>query len=142
MMRDKEVRTPEDLRGLKMRVAGTISAEAMEALGATPVQIPMTQVYNGLQTGLIDGVISGASVMSDFKLEEVVGSVTTGPNLGRLTFYTVMNKSVYDGLSDDAKAAIDASRARRSRRLSEEAWVATADAALEAARQSDGHHRH
>ncbi|WP_378949361.1 TRAP transporter substrate-binding protein [Paracoccus sp. R86501] len=136
MMRDKQVRTPEDLRGLKMRVAGTISAEAMEALGATPVQIPMTQVYNGLQTGLIDGVISGASVLSDFKLQEVVGSVTTGPNLGRLTFYTVMNKSAYDGLSDDAKAAIDAIKGEEISKLTEEAWVATADAALAAARQS------
>lgn len=136
MMRNKEVRTPEDLRGLKMRVAGAISAEAMEALGATPVQIPMSQVYNGLQTGLIDGVISGASVMHDFKLEEVVGSVTTGPNFGRLTFYTVMNKSVYDGLSDEAKAAINSIKGEEISRLSEEAWLATADAAMDAARQS------
>ena len=137
MMRDKEVRSPEDLRGLKMRVAGAISADAMEALGATPVQIPMTQVYNGLQTGLIDGVISGASVLSDFKLEEVVGSVTTGPNFGRLTFYTVMNKAVYDGLSEEGRAAIDSVKGEEISRQSEEAWVATANAALEAARQSD-----
>jgi TRAP-type transport system periplasmic protein len=137
MMRDKEVRTPEDLKGLKMRVAGAISAEAMEALGATPVQIPMTQVYNGLQTGLIDGVISGASVMSDFKLNEVVGSVTTGPNFGRLTFYTVMNKSVYDGLPDEAKAAIDGIKGEEISKMTEEAWVATANAALEEARSSE-----
>lgn len=137
MMRDKEIRKPEDLKGLKMRVAGAISADAMEALGATPVQIPMTQVYNGLQTGLIDGVISGASVMSDFKLNEVVGSVTTGPNFGRLTFYTVMNKSIHDGLPDNAKAAIDGVKGEEISRMTEEAWVATADAALEAARGSD-----
>lgn len=137
MMRDKEVRKPEDLKGLKMRVAGAISAEAMEALGATPVQIPMTQVYNGLQTGLIDGVISGASVLSDFKLNEVVGSVTTGPNFGRLTFYTVMNKSVYDGLSEDAKAAIDEIKGEAISKMTEEAWVATADAALETAGSSE-----
>lgn len=130
------IKSPADLKGLKIRVAGAISAEAMEALGATPVQIPMTQVYNGLQTGLIDGVISGASVMSDFKLNEVVGSVTTGPNLGRLTFYTVMNKSVYDGLPDDAKAAIDGIRGEPISKLTEEAWVATANAALDAARAS------
>lgn len=137
MMGDKEIRKPEDLEGLKIRVAGAISADAVEALGATPVQIPMTQVYNGLQTGLIDGVISGGSVMSDFKLEEVVGSVTTGPNLGRLTFYTVMNKSVYDGLSDDAKAVIDGIKGEKISKMTEEAWVATAEAALDAARKSD-----
>ncbi len=137
MMHDKDVRSPEDLSGLKIRVAGSISADAMAALGATPVQIPMTQVYNGLQTGLIDGVISGASVMSDFKLSEVVGSVTTGPNLGRLTFYTVMNKAVYDGLPDEARAAIDTLKGAEISKMTEEAWVATAEAALAAARDSD-----
>ncbi|HBM57851.1 MAG TPA: C4-dicarboxylate ABC transporter substrate-binding protein [Citreicella sp.] len=137
MMKDREVRSPEDLRGLKIRVAGSIAAEAMEALGATPVQIPMTQVYNGLQTGLIDGLVSGASVLSDFKLNEVVGSVTTGPNLGRLTFFTVMNKGVFDGLSDEAKAALDSIRGEPVSQMTEEAWVATAAEALDAARASD-----
>jgi TRAP-type C4-dicarboxylate transport system substrate-binding protein len=138
MMRDKEVRTPADLKGLKIRVAGSISAAAMDALGATPVQIPMTQVYNGLQTGLIDGVVSGASVLSDFKLNEVVGSVTTGPNLGRLAFYTVMNKAAYDGLSPKAKSALDAMKGEKISKMTEEAWIATANKALEAARASDG----
>ncbi|KFE34921.1 TRAP transporter substrate-binding protein [Thioclava atlantica] len=138
MMRDKEVHSPADLKGLKIRVAGSISAAAMEALGATPVQIPMTQVYNGLQTGLIDGVVSGASVLSDFKLNEVVGSVTTGPNLGRLAFFTVMNKSAYDGLSDKGKAALDAIKGEKISKMTEEAWIATANAALDAARKSDG----
>ncbi|KEP70019.1 C4-dicarboxylate ABC transporter substrate-binding protein [Thioclava dalianensis] len=137
MMHDKEVRTPADLKGLKIRVAGSISAAAMEALGATPVQIPMTQVYNGLQTGLIDGVVSGASILSDFKLNEVVGSVTTGPNLGRLTFYTVMNKPAYDGLPPKAKAALDAVKGEKISKMTEEAWIATAAAALDAARASD-----
>ncbi|MDT0683054.1 TRAP transporter substrate-binding protein [Roseicyclus sp. F158] len=137
MMRDTEIRSPEDLRGLKIRVAGSISADAMEALGATPVQFPMTQVYNGLQTGLIDGVISGASVLSDFKLNEVVDSVTTGPNFGRTAFYTVMNQGAYDGLSDEAKAALDEIKGAPISQMTEEAWIATADAALEAARESD-----
>ncbi|SEL63589.1 TRAP-type C4-dicarboxylate transport system, substrate-binding protein [Roseivivax marinus] len=137
MMRDQDVRTPADLEGLKIRVAGSISASAMEALGATPVQIPMTQVYNGLQTGLIDGLVSGASVLSDFKLNEVVGSVTTGPNFGRLTFYTVMNQGAYEGLSDEAKAALDEIKGEPISKMTEEAWIATADSALEAARESD-----
>ncbi|MBN9675493.1 TRAP transporter substrate-binding protein [Salipiger bermudensis] len=137
MMKEREVLSPGDLSGLKIRVAGSIAAEAMEALGATPVQLPMTQVYNGLQTGLIDGLVSGASVLSDFKLNEVVSSVTTGPNLGRLTFYTVMNKGVYDGLSDEARAALDEIKGEPISKMTEEAWVATADKALEEARSSD-----
>lgn len=136
MMRDREIRAPGDLAGLKIRVAGAIAADAVAALGATPVQIPMTQVYNGLQTGLIDGLVSGGSVLQDFRLDEVVGSITTGPNFGRLTFFTVMNKAAHDRLPQDAQAVLEEGRADWSA-AAEAAWIATADRGLDAARQSD-----
>ncbi|MCQ0970631.1 TRAP transporter substrate-binding protein [Paracoccus sp. TK19116] len=137
IMKDKQVRTPADLAGLKIRVAGASAGEAIEALGATPVQMPMTQVYNGLQTGLIDGAISGASTLIDFKLDEVADSYTLGANLGRLVFFTVMSQSVYDGLSDEEKAAIDSVAGEELSKSAEEAWIATADQALDAARADD-----
>ena len=56
IMKDKVIRTPADLQGLKIRVAGATAAEVATALGATPVQMPINQVYNALETGLIDGV--------------------------------------------------------------------------------------
>ncbi len=134
IMRETEIRTPEDLAGLRIRVAGATSGEVVEALGATPVQMPMNQVYNALETGLIDGVVTGASTLSDFRLDEVASSYTIGANLGRLAFYTVMNEAAYNGLSDEAKAAVDELRGIELSRSAEEAWNATADAALEAAR--------
>lgn len=137
IMRSKEIRTPADLQGLKIRVAGAIAGNAMQALGATPVQMPMTQVYNGLQTGLIDGAISGASTLSDFKLDEVADSYTLGANLGRLVFYTVMSQALYDGLPDDRKAAIDAIAGEELSKSAETSWQVTADAAMDAARADD-----
>lgn len=137
MMRNNDITSPGDLKGLKIRVAGSIAARVVEALGATPVQMPMTQVYNGMQTGLIDGLVSGASVLTDFKLNEVVSSVTTGPNLGRLTFFTVMNKSAYEDLSDEAKAAIDSMKRAPISEMTEKAWIATAQVALDAARADE-----
>ncbi|MFV0301897.1 MAG: TRAP transporter substrate-binding protein [Paracoccus sp. (in: a-proteobacteria)] len=134
IMKSAQIRTPADLKGLKIRVAGSTAGEAMEALGATPVQMPMTQVYNGLQTGLIDGAISGVSTLIDFKLDEVADSLTLGANLGRLTFYTVLSQASYDGLSDEAKAGIDSIAGEALSQSAEEAWIATANAALEAAR--------
>ena len=136
IMKDKQIRTPADLAGLKVRVAGATAAQVAEALGATPVQMPINQVYNALQTGLIDGVITGASTLSDFKLDEVADSFTLGANLGRLAFYAVMNQGTYDGMTDAQKAALDGMRAAVSE-SAETAWRATADAALEAAR-ADG----
>lgn len=127
IMKDVEVRTPADLEGLKMRVAGSTSASMIEALGATPVQMPAGEIYNALQTGLIDGVVTGASAVTDFKLSEVANSYTVGAPLGRLTFYVVMNQSRYDGLSDEMKAAIDAHSGESLSQSAEEAWNRVAE---------------
>ena len=136
IMRDKVIRTPADLQGLKIRVAGATAAEVATALGATPVQMPINEVYNALQTGLIDGVFTGSSTLSDFKLDEVASSYTFGAPLGRLAFYAVMGQGSYDALSDEARAAVDAVRGRGVSQSAEEAWNATADAAVAAARAS------
>jgi TRAP-type C4-dicarboxylate transport system, periplasmic component len=82
IMRDHDVRSPADLDGLRLRVAGATAGEVVAALGATPVQMPINQVYNALETGLIDGVVTGASTLSDFRLDEVANSYTIGANLG------------------------------------------------------------
>ena len=134
IMRDKVIRTPADLAGLKVRVAGATAADVATALGATPVQMPISQVYNALQTGLIDGVITGASTLTDFKLDEVADALTLGAPLGRLTFYTVMNEGAYNGLTDDQKAALDEASGASLSKSAEDAWLVTANAAMEAAR--------
>lgn len=134
IMRDKVIRTPADLQGLKIRVAGATAAEVATALGATPVQMPITQVYNALQTGLIDGVFTGASTLSDFKLDEVADALTIGAPLGRLVFYAVMNEAKYNGLPADQKAAMDAAIGVPLSKSAEDAWLVTANAAMDAAR--------
>lgn len=134
IMKDREIRSPADLAGLKIRVAGATMADVANALGATPVQMPIGEVYNALQTGLIDGVITGASTLSDFKLDEVANSYTLGANIGRGSFYAVMNAAKYDALPDDQKAAVDAVAGAVLSQSAEDAWNATAAAALEAAR--------
>jgi len=134
IMKGKVIRTPADLAGLKLRVAGATAAEVVEAMGATPVQMPINQVYNALQTGLIDGVVTGSSTLSDFKLDEVADSYTFGANLGRLTFYAVMSEAKYNSLSDADKAAIDAASGIGLSKSAEDAWNATANAGIEAAR--------
>lgn len=133
IMRNLVIRTPADLAGLKIRVAGATAAKVAVALGATPVQMPINQVYNALQTGLIDGVFTGSSTLIDFKLDEVADSITVGAPLGRLSFYAVLNENVYNGLSDDQRAAIDAASGISLSKSAEEAWLATAAASLKAA---------
>lgn len=127
IMKDRQIRKPEDLAGLKIRVAGAVAADVVSALGATPVQMPIPQVYNALDTGLIDGIITGSSAISDFKLFEVANSYTIGAPLGRIAFFTVMSKEKYDSLPDDQKAAIDANSGRGLSKSAEDAWNAKAE---------------
>ena len=126
IMREKVIRTPSDMEGLKIRVAGATAGKVAEALGATPVQMPINQVYNALQTGLIDGVITGSSTLDDFKLDEVANSFTMGAPLGRLSFFAVMGESAYDALSDEARAALDANIGRDVSNNAETAFNAKA----------------
>ena len=127
IMKEKTINAPGDLAGLKIRVAGAVAADVISALGATPVQMPIPQVYNALQTGLIDGIVTGASAVADFKLHEVANSYTIGAPLGRISFFAVMNQAKYDGLPDDQKKAIDDNSGRGLSMSAENAWNAKAD---------------
>lgn len=131
IMKDIDVRTPNDLKGLKIRVSGSAAAAAIEALGATPVQMPAGEIYNSLQTGLIDGVITGSSAIGDFKLDEVANSYTLGAPLGHISFYLVMNKAKYDSLPEDQRVALDAIRGRALSQSAEEGWYARAAQVIE-----------
>ncbi|KMK66165.1 TRAP transporter substrate-binding protein [Puniceibacterium sp. IMCC21224] len=131
IMKDHDVRTPADVAGLKIRVSGSAAARVIEALGATAVQMPANEIYNSLQTGLIDGVVTGASAIGDFKLDEVANSYTTGVSLGQISFYVVMNKARYDGLSDKHRAAIDSIAGRALSKSAEDGWNARAEQVLD-----------
>lgn len=134
IMRDKDVRTPADMAGLKIRVSGAFPGQVIEALGATPVQMPANEMYNAMQTGLIDGIMTGASAIQDFKINEVARSYTTGPSLGNILFYVVMNEARYQGLSDEQKAAIDASVREGLSESGETGWNARAEETLDSLR--------
>ena len=137
IMKDHDIRTPADVKGLKLRVSGTAAARVVEALGATPVQMPATEMYNALQTGLIDGVITGSSAIGDFKLDEVANSYTLGASLGQISFYVVMNKARYDGLGGAEKAALDSIRGRKLSQSAEDGWFARADEIIARLKASD-----
>jgi TRAP-type C4-dicarboxylate transport system substrate-binding protein len=99
--------------------------------------MPINQVYNALQTGLIDGVITGSSTLNDFKLDEVANSYTFGANLGRLSFYAVMGEAKYNSLSADQRTALDGVIGMGLSKSAEDAWNETAVEGVAAARLRD-----
>ena len=112
LMRSKPIRTVADLQGVKIRTPSKTQANTIAALGATPVPMPINQVYNALSTGVIDGALTGASTLRSFKLGEVVKYITVGLPLGRSPFFLVMNKKSWDGLSPEEKTLIDKTTGR------------------------------
>jgi TRAP-type C4-dicarboxylate transport system substrate-binding protein len=95
----------EDMKGKEIRATGG-GVDMMRKLGANPVGMPITEVPQALQTGVIDGYMTSMTVIKDFKLAEMVGHVTMYP-MNVATFAVVMNRAKWDALPADVQAAID-----------------------------------
>ena len=70
------IRTPADMKGLKIRSAGPTFAEMWQAAGASIVNIPSTEVYNALQTGVADATDTSTGSFVSFRIHEQVKCVT------------------------------------------------------------------
>ena len=68
----KKVTTLADLKGLKTRTYDKNGALVMEAVGATPLALPFSEVYTSLQTGVIDSVMTSSPTAVDAKFWEVL----------------------------------------------------------------------
>lgn len=94
-----------DLKGKEIRGTGG-GVEVLRSLGAAPVGMPITEVPQALQTGVIDGYMTSIEVIKEFKLAEMVKHVTEYP-MNVLTFAVVMNKAKWDSLPKNVQDAID-----------------------------------
>ncbi len=105
---DRPVRMLEDLAGLKIRVPSHASAATIEALGAVPVGMPVSDVYESLSRGVVGGVWVAWSIMQPFRLHEVTRTHTEA-SLACVLFVLTMNKARYLGLPEDVRNAVDES---------------------------------
>lgn len=107
MMKDKPVRSLDDLKGLKIRVSSSSAAAVIEAYGATPVPMPANKVYTSMNTGIVDGALMGTDSLLIFKLIEITNYVTTNLPEMPTTIFLVANEEAYNELSDDQREALD-----------------------------------
>lgn len=106
---NKEVKTPADMEGLKIRGGSRLVNQLLEKMGSTPVGMPVPAVSEGLSKGVIDGTTIPWEVTSALKVAELVSNHTEfdGNALYVLTFVLAMNKDRYESLPDDLKKVID-----------------------------------
>ena len=106
--RDKPVRSLADIQGMKIRVTSKGDAPFVEALGASAVAQPVSVINQNLANGVIDAIMIDPSAVRSFKLSDVANYATDWfPGSGS-AFALLMNKDVYDDLSDAERAAVDA----------------------------------
>jgi len=107
LMANKKIESMADLKGLKIRVPSKNTGRVAEAWGATAVSMPITQVYQSMETGVVDGALVDTSVLGSFKLGEVTKYVTQGMIGSNSLFMLVMNRDSWDGLDADTQSKLE-----------------------------------
>jgi len=107
---NRQVKTMADLKGLKLRNPTRLAGEALKALGATSVGMPIPQVPESLAQRVIDGTVIPWEVVPGIKVHELVKfhtEIVGSPTLYTASFFLAMNKAKYESLAPDLKAIID-----------------------------------
>lgn len=102
----REVKTPADFAGLKIRGYSKYSSETIKALGASSATMGSSEVYMAIQRGTIDGQSSGTTAMRDRKMYEVHKYLTI-TNHASPEFILAMNEKSYGKLSDEQKKVLN-----------------------------------
>jgi TRAP-type transport system periplasmic protein len=96
-----------DFRGLKLRAPSATAGAVMEALGAVPVQKPVSEIYELASTGIIDGSFFPISTTYDFKVDGPLNYFTLIPGgFGQSVMSLVVNQDKWDRISPEDQAAI------------------------------------
>jgi C4-dicarboxylate-binding protein DctP len=107
MSANKALKTPADFRGLKMRIQSSKVLDAqMRALGATPQVMAFSEVYQALQTGVVDGTENPPSNLYTQKMNEVQKFVTLSDH-GVIEYAVIVNKKFWDGLPGDVRSTLE-----------------------------------
>jgi C4-dicarboxylate-binding protein DctP len=115
MSANKPLRMPADYKGLKFRIQSSKVLEAQfRALGAIPQVMAFSEVYQALQTGVVDGQENTPSNMYTQKMHEVQ-KFTTLTNHGYIGYVVVVNKKFWDGLPADIRGQLEQAMAEATK---------------------------
>jgi TRAP-type transport system periplasmic protein len=105
---DKEIRTPADMAGIKLRMPGGDAWQFLgQALGANPTPMAYAEVYTGLQTGAIDGQDNPLPNVENMKFYEVMSQIVLTSHLVGFDLL-VVSKKVWDEMGPEKQARFQA----------------------------------
>ena len=115
MSANRPLRMPADYKGLKFRIQSSKVLEAQfRALGAIPQVMAFSEVYQALQTGVVNGQENTPSNMYTQKMHEVQ-KFTTLTNHGYIGYVVVVNKKFWDGLPADVRGQLEKAMAEATK---------------------------
>ena len=101
------IRTPDDLKGKKMRIQSSkVLEEQMRTVKALPQVMAFSEVYQALQTGVVDGTENPHSNLFTQKMHEVQKHMTLTDH-GYLGYAVITNKKFWDGLPAEVRTQLD-----------------------------------
>jgi C4-dicarboxylate-binding protein DctP len=107
MSANKPIHTPADMKGLKMRInSSKVNASIMKSVGAQPQSLAFSEVYQALQTGVVDGTEGPLSNLYTQKQYEVQKHITLSYHTIS-NYVVVANKKFWDGLPADIRATLE-----------------------------------
>ncbi|SDE13673.1 TRAP-type C4-dicarboxylate transport system, substrate-binding protein [Salipiger thiooxidans] len=138
LMCSSPVRTLEELKGKRIRTAGSSVSVWVEEAGGIPVNVPSSEMYTGLERGTLDCATNAASDLVDRSLMEVAEHTTllstgmywSGPQWG-------FNPSFWAGLTPEQRGVLMEASARSMARMII-AYTANAEAGLKASQEAGG----
>jgi TRAP-type C4-dicarboxylate transport system substrate-binding protein len=122
----KQVKTMEDLKGLKIKVLGGPPMDQMKALGGVPVPVTMPDTYMALDKGVIDGAALPWEAVSAYRFYEVSKYYTVVP-LHTVSFSMPMNKQKWESLPADIQQAITSVSGLEAAKFWGHNWFDTAE---------------
>jgi len=115
MTANKPLHTPADFRGLKMRIQSSKVLDAQfRALGANPQVMAFSEVYQAMQTGVVDGNENTPSNIYTQKMHEVQKDMTIS-NHGYIGYAVIVNKKFWDGLPADIRTKLEGAMAEATK---------------------------
>ena len=108
MTSNRPMRVPADMKGLKLRIQSSkVLDEQMRALGANPQVMAFSEVYQAMQTGVVDGSENPPSNIFTQKMHEVQKHLTV-TNHGYIGYAVIVNKKFWDKLPADIRTELEA----------------------------------
>ena len=131
---NKQMQRLEDLQGTRLRFPTRLAGEALRALGANAIGMPVPQVPESLAQRVIDGAVIPWEVVPALKVHELVKfhtEIPGSPTLYTSVFILAMNRPRYEQLAPDLRKVIDANSGEAAATMAGQVWDKTGEEVAE-----------